>query len=34
VGLAYYYLARPSAPHVGSWGADSAGHARLGICGL
>jgi hypothetical protein len=34
VGQAYYYLARAGAPHVGSWGADSAGHERTGLCGL
>ena len=34
LGQVYYYLARAGAPHVGSWGADSAGHERLGVCGL
>jgi hypothetical protein len=34
VGQVYYYLARAGAPHVGSWGADSAGHERHGVCGL
>ncbi len=31
-GEAFYYLNRPFAPHVGSWGADSAGAERTGIC--
>jgi hypothetical protein len=34
VGQVYYYLERARSPHVGSWGADSAGHERTGVCGL
>jgi hypothetical protein len=31
-GGCYYYLNRPLAPYVGSWGQDSAGAERTGIC--
>jgi len=31
-GLQYYYLIRPVAPHVGSWGVASSGAERTGLC--
>jgi len=31
-GSAYYYLNRPIAPHVGSWGMDSGGVERVHVC--
>ncbi|HYV86423.1 MAG TPA: hypothetical protein VFB49_10970 [Patescibacteria group bacterium] len=34
VGAVYYYLVRAFAPRIGSWGADSSGKERTGICGL
>ncbi|HYV85163.1 MAG TPA: hypothetical protein VFB49_04555 [Patescibacteria group bacterium] len=34
LGQAYYYLVRTHSPYAGSWGADSAGHERTGVCGL
>ena len=34
LGSAYFYLVRPLTPRIGSWGADSSGHERTGICGL
>jgi hypothetical protein len=33
-GGAFFYLVRPQAPHVGSWGQDSSGREITGICGL
>jgi len=30
--ICHYYLVRPLAPHIGSWGVNSAGGERLGIC--
>ena len=32
IGTAFYNLSRAVAPHTGSWGADSAGVERSGIC--
>ena len=29
-----FYLVRAQSPHVGSWGADSSGKERTGVCGL
>jgi hypothetical protein len=34
VGKAFYYLVRPASPHVGDWGANSAGQKISRICGL
>jgi hypothetical protein len=31
-GVCHYYLNRSVAPHVGSWGLDSSGAERMGIC--
>jgi hypothetical protein len=31
-GGAYYYLNRPIAPHIGSWGTNSRGVERIGLC--
>jgi len=33
-GRAFFYLVRAQSPHVGSWGQDSSGMERTGICGL
>ena len=33
-GVGYYYLVRALEPNPGSWGADSSGNERIGICGL
>jgi hypothetical protein len=33
-GAAYYYLVRSQSPHTGTWGVDSSGAERQGICGL
>jgi len=33
-GVGYYYLVRPLSPSAGSWGADSSGNERIGVCGL
>jgi len=32
-GGTFYYLVRPVAPYVGSWGVDSTGVERTGLCG-
>jgi hypothetical protein len=34
LGQAFYYMVRTHSPFVGSWGADSAGRERTGVCGL
>jgi hypothetical protein len=31
-GVVYYYLNRPLAPHLGSWGKDSMGAERASVC--
>jgi hypothetical protein len=34
LGGVFFYLVRAQAPHFGSWGQDSSGKERMGICGL
>jgi hypothetical protein len=33
-GECFYYLNRPLAPHLGSWGQDSSGLERTDVCSL